>query len=181
VQVAVDSYIAALASGTSYDVRGVLRLVQLWLAHSADAQVCQCIHSALQARPSCPCVDVLHLVAYCYVSCVHLWPHYCVDAVASYLYAGKNMHVNPSSHFFNSNVPEWRHTTPGLLNLYPSGVAVPAPALLVEEATLTASTVRPPSPPYLMPCRRCRATSCCRWGTRWRRGSRATSQPSRMF
>ena len=54
VQVALEGYAAALACGTPYDTRAVLRLVQLWLAHSADGDVCDSLQAALKVRRPAP-------------------------------------------------------------------------------------------------------------------------------
>lgn len=68
VQVAVKGYAAALACCATYDTRAVLRLVQLWLAHSTDDAVCSYILPALNVR-----TPLAFCISYCLCRLPHAW------------------------------------------------------------------------------------------------------------
>ena len=75
VQVALECYAGALACSTPYDTRAVLRLVQLWLAHSTDSDVCRSIHAALKVLVCFCCHTRVSGLA----TSVHLFAFYTVS------------------------------------------------------------------------------------------------------
>jgi hypothetical protein len=61
VQVALEAYAAALVHNSGYDMRAMLRFVQLWLTHSDNEAVCSLVATALEVcSGALQCKGTLH-------------------------------------------------------------------------------------------------------------------------